>query len=426
MVNVKTLKPVALLLLAAVYALTPAFAAKPKPLPDHWVGTWATAPFALENTGEKATFGLADTTLRQFVHTSLAGPLVRLELSNEFGTEPLIIGAVHIALAGPDATTTGDIALASANALTFSGSPTITIPPGGFAISDSAAITLPAQATLAVSLFLPAQKISRVTFHNAAYATSFLAPGNQVSAHVMSQTRTATSFYFLKAVDVRVPGQNAAIVAFGDSITDGAASTRDANARWPDVLATRLQANPATRSLGVLNLGIGGNRVLRDGTGPNAIARFDRDVLGQSGVRYVIFLEGINDLSHAKDPVKPYDDMEAKDLILTLSQLAERAHAHGIKVFAATLTPYDGYKTASPAGELVRQQYNAWIRSNKGPGPNNVLAGFIDFDKATLDPAHPDSPALAPAFDSGDHLHPKDAGYKAMGDSIDLNLFQQK
>ena len=210
-------------------------------------------------------------------------------------------------------------------------------------------------------------------------------------------------------------GKAASIVAFGDSITDGALSTRDANARWPDDLARRLQANKKTANLGILNQGIGGNRILHDVTGPNALARFDRDVLAQAGVKYLIILESINDIGHAQDPVKPYDVVTAEDLIVGLRQLATRAHTHGIKVYGATLTPYVGAKYASPAGEAMRQAVNKWIRTT------NQLDGFIDFDKATQDPPTPT--VFSPAADSGDHLHPADAGYKIMADSIDLSLF---
>jgi lysophospholipase L1-like esterase len=207
-------------------------------------------------------------------------------------------------------------------------------------------------------------------------------------------------------------------VAFGDSITDGAHSTRDANDRWPDVLAQRLHANKKTAQLAVLNEGIGGNRVLHDNTGPSALARFDRDVLAQAGVKYLILLESINDIGHAEDPVRPYDVITADDLIAGLTQLAIRAHTHGIKVYGATLTPYVGAKYASPAGEKMREAVNQWIRTT------NQLDGFIDFDKATSDPANPQ--VFSEAAGSIDNLHPGDSGYKLMGNAIDLKLFTGK
>ena len=403
-------------LVAACLSASPlavAAAPKPAPQPDHWVGTWATAD--VDRANANAAFGAADTTLRQIVHLSLGGSLVRIELSNEFGTDPLTIGAAHIALAAGK----GDIALTSANSLTFGGHATVVIPPGAKVVSDPAALTLPAFADLTISLFLPAQKMAHLSVHNSAYATNYMAPGNVVGAKSLPTegTRTATSWFFLKAVDVMSAAGNASIAAFGDSITDGTASTPDTNQRWPDFLARRLQADKKTAGLGVLNLGIGGNRVLHDGTGPSALARFDRDVLGQSGVRYLIILESINDIGHAADPAKPYDIVTADDLIAGITQLVERAHMHGIKVFGATLTPYSGAKYMSPAGELMRQAVNRYIRTDK------MFDGVIDFDLATQDKANP--AAFNPADDHGDHLHPNDAGLKAMGDAVNLKLFTE-
>jgi len=241
--------------------------------------------------------------------------------------------------------------------------------------------------------------------------------GNASAAPTADNSSPITSWCFVKGIDVSTNAADhaAAIVTFGDSITDGAQSTYDMNRRWPDVLAARLQADKKTAHLSVLNQGIGGNRVLHDGYGPSALARFDRDVIAQSGAKYLIILEGINDIGHLKNPHEPGDIITADDLIFGLSQLVTRAHQHGIKVFGATLTPYlpTGYST--PQGEQVRVAYNQWIRTS------GVFDGVIDFDKITQDPAHPDQ--LLPDYDSGDHLHPKDAGYKAMGDAIDLSQF---
>jgi lysophospholipase L1-like esterase len=377
--------------------------------PDHWVGTWATSPVALPNPDAK--FGASDTTYREIVHVSLGGSRIRIILSNEFGLDPLTIGSANVALR----TTGSEIDLPSASALTFSGRPSITIPPGALAISDPVNLKLPAFADLAVSLFVPSQAMHQVTHHSFADQTGYTALGDVVSAKSLDAPAEITSWPFLKGIDVTADDKSAAIVTFGDSITDGAHSTRDANSRWPDLLARRLQANKKTANLGVLNEGIGGNRILHDVTGPSALARFDRDVLAQSGVKYLIILESINDIGHAQDPVKPYDVVTADDLIAGLSPLATRAHTHGIKVYGATLTPYIGAKYASPAGEAMRQAVNKWIRTT------NQLDGFIDFDKATQDPANP--AVFSATADSGDHLHPGDAGYKSMADFIDLNLF---
>jgi lysophospholipase L1-like esterase len=444
-----------LLLFAFTAFATTGHAAPP---PDHWVGTWATAPFAANN-GRPATapasvalspsplpsttpaatpaaptagpapaptpartpfrppafvYGTADTTLREIVHISIGGPQVRVVFTNEFGAEPLTIGAAHVAISQGGST----INLVSAAGLTFGGHTSVIIPPGALVVSDPATVKVPAASDLAISLFLPAQTITHLSQHGSADQTSYTAPGNVVGAQILDGPAEIRSWPFVKGVDVKVPAQDAAIVAFGDSITDGAYAALNANARWPDELARRLLADKRTAGLGVLNEGIGGNRILHDTTGPSALARFDRDVIAQSGVKYVIILEAINDIGHAYTAVRPYDVVSADDLIAGYVQMAERAHSHGIKVYIATLTPYVGAGYSSPAGEQVRQALNQWIRTT------NQIDGFIDFDKATQDPANP--AMYLPAFDHGDHLHPSDPGYKAMGDAIDLKLFQSK
>lgn len=406
-------------LLAVAVAAPVAHAAN---APDHWVGTWATADIERPNT--KDPIGAADTTLRQIVHVSLGGSSVRIELSNQFGTEPLLINAVQIALAANPAGAKGEIALPSSNAVTFGGRPTITIPPGAHVVSDPAALNLPAMSDLAISIFLPAQTITHLTGHGSAYQTNYLAPGNVVKDQSLpteeAGTKTIASWLFLKAVDVKADARAAAVVAFGDSITDGTYSSINENKRWPDFLARRLHANKKTANLGVLNVGIGGNRILHDGTGPSALARFDDDVLSQSGVKYLIILESINDIGHAYDPKKPYDVVSTADLIQGITQMADRAHDHGIKVFGATLTPYLGAGYASPEGEVVRKAINQWIRTT------TVLDGFIDFEAATIDKATGAFDTRFNAPPHPDHLHPNDAGMEAMAGAIDLKLFTQK
>ena len=379
--------------------------------PDHWVGTWATAPMA-EDMHEDRVF--PDTTYREIVHVSMGGPAVRVILTNEFGLSPLTVGAANVALSAGGS----EINTAASAPLTFNGRPFIVIPAGALVVSDPVTLKLPPTSNLAVSIFIPAQPIQEISAHGFADQTNYTAPGNVVSAKSLDAAEKIYSWPFLKGVDVKADDKAAAIVAFGDSITDGAHSTRDANARWPDVLAARLQADKKTADLGVLNEGIGGNRVLHDDTGPSALARFDRDVLAQAGVKYLIIMESINDIGHAQDLRHSYDVVTADDLIAGLSQLATRAHTHGIKVFGATLTPYVGAGYYSPKGEAMREAVNQWIRTT------NQLDGVIDFDKVTSDPAHPK--VFLPADDSGDQLHPNDTGYKAMGDSIDLKIFNNK
>jgi lysophospholipase L1-like esterase len=446
-----------LIFLLAFTTITATSHAAP-PSPDHWVGTWATAPMAANN-GRAATltaappivappsnstaptppstqtptpapapappvaspsgrppayiYGTEDITLREIVHVSIGGPQVCVVFTNEFGTDPLTIAAAHIGVSQGGSTI--NLVSASSAGLTFGGRASVSLPPGALIVSDPVAINLPAESDLAVSFFLPAQPIHQLSQHGGADQTSYRAPGNVVGAKTLDSPAEFRSWIFLKGVDVIAPARGSAVVAFGDSITDGAYAAVDQNARWPDELARRLVANPKTANIGVLNEGIGGNRILHDNAGPSALARFDRDVIAQAGAKFVIILEAINDIGHAYDTKRPFDVVSADDLITGYKQMSERAHMHGIKVYFATLTPYTGAGYMSPAGEEVRQALNKWIRTT------HEIDGFIDFDKATQDPANPG--AFLPAYDHGDHLHPSDPGYKAMGDAIDLNMF---
>jgi lysophospholipase L1-like esterase len=356
---------------------------------------------------------LANSTYRNIVHISLGGDALRVQLTNEFGTTPLTIGAAHIALSAGS----GKIQPGTDHPLTFGGRPTVLIPAGGFVLSDPLPMQAAPMADLVVSVFLPDQPAVAPTCHDLGTSTNYLAPGDATAAAELSDPRPTKSWCFLKGIDVRVADPRAAaVVAFGDSITDGYGSTIDANRRWPDYLAQRLHAGKNTASIGVLNEGISGNRLLYDRAGPNAIARFDRDVLAQSGVKYLIILEAINDIGRIPKTGDPESTVTAPDLIFAYQQLIARAHQHGIKVYGATLTPYVGANYASQAGEEVRQAVNQWIRTS------GAFDAVIDFDKATQDPKNP--AMFLPEDDHGDHLHPSDAGYKAMADSIDLKLFQ--
>jgi lysophospholipase L1-like esterase len=379
---------------------------------DRWIGTWATAPLGEANKADGP--GSADMTLREIVHVSRGGDRVRVEFTNEFGTDPLTIGAAHAALSAGGS----EIKLASANALTFGGKSSITIPPGAMVVSDPADLKLPALSDLAISIFIPTQPLARVTQHTFADQTNYMTPGNFVGEKTLSAPEKFAQWKFVKGVDVLGAANDGAIVTLGDSITDGAYATENGNARWPDVLARRLQADKKLNGLGVLNQGIGGNRVLHEGYGPSALARFDRDVLAQAGVKYLVIMEGINDIGNGTKLKAPYDPVTADDMISGLAQLVERAHLHGIKVIGATLTPYVGAGYQSDAGEKIRVAVNDWIRSNKS------LDGLIDFDMVTRDPANPSM--FLPMMDHGDHLHPGDAGYKAMGEAVDLKLFGGK
>jgi lysophospholipase L1-like esterase len=404
-------------LLAATLALAAGpILAQTLPAQPHWVATWGTAPVADVNIHHAFTM---PTTLRQIVHVSLGGSTLRVVLTNELGVSSLNIDEAAVALPVPSPNPDGAIQPGSSVPLTFNGHPAITIPPGTIALSDPIPFTLEPLSDLAISLSIAGQEIPTLTEHGLSLETNYVASGDQVSATTLTNAATTDHWDFLKGVEVEAPrspgNQAATVVAFGDSITDGWHSTSGSNNTWPDLLADRFQANSTTRNLAVINEGIGGNRVLHDGWGPNALSRFDSDVLAPSGVKYVIILESINDIGHAADPVKPYDIVSADDLITGISQLAARAHAHGIKVIGATLTPYMGAGYSSPAGDKVREAVNQWIRTT------HQLDGVVDFDKAARDPSNPS--VFAPAADSGDHLHPGDAGFHAMTNAIDLSLF---
>ena len=389
---------------------------------EHWVGTWATAvvgrpqnplPPAVTTAPPAAAFmHFNNQTLREIVRVSIGGPRVRVVLSNAFGTAPLTIGGVHVALRDKDST----IVPASDRALTFSGRATIAIPAGSVLFSDSVNLVVPPMADLAIDVYLPGNTsvASPLTMHNAALQTSYVSEtGNHGGKATFPIVATTQSGFLLSRVEVTAPASIGAIVAFGDSITDGTRSTPDMNNRWPNLLARRLLAQPTP--MAVLNAGIAGNRVLSEGAfgaGINALARFDRDVLEQTGVTHVIVLEGINDIGNARENPTP----TAEDVIAGHRQLIERAHTRGLKIYGATLTPFEGAAYFTQVGEAKRQAVNEWIRTG------NAYDGVIDFDAVTRDPSHP--ARFLPQYDAGDHLHPSDAGYQAMAAAIDLELFR--
>ncbi len=383
--------------------------------PMHWVGTWAAAPVPIDNS--KGPLGTLDYTLRENIHTSLPGKTIRIVVSNEMGTTPLSIGGASLALSAADPAIP-----AHPKAITFAGKSSTIVPAGAKLFSDAVDLDLPAGANLAISLFIPRQPIPTLTMHAYANQPNFMAPGDQISSSSLTQPIESDSWLFLTAVEVQASTRAASVVTLGDSITDGAVSTRGANRRWPDDLARRLQSDPKTASLGVLNEGIGGNRILHSdigsNAGPGALSRFDRDVLSQAGVKYLIILEGINDIGVGTAPTNPHDTVSPQQLIDGFTQLIDRAHTHGIKVYLGTIMPDKGlglYYT--DAGEAERQAVNLWIRSQK------LSDAVIDFDKAVRDPDDPQR--LLPAFDGGDHIHPSDAGHKAMADAIDAAIFHR-
>jgi len=347
-------------------------------------------------------------------HTSIGGRRVRIKLSNAFGATPLVIGAAHIAMRDKESA----IVPASDRTLLFGGRPTCWIPPGSTEISDAVDLDVPAASDLAVSIYIP-ENVTADTVHAVGLHTTYVSKeGNTTAAPLIADATISQSYYWLTNIDVVAPPNAAAIVTFGDSITDGATSTPDTDRSWPSILARRLAASGGA-NIAVLNEGIAGNRLLRDQVGVSALARFDRDVLAQPGVKWLTILEGINDIgrsSQADTPVR--DAVGADDVIAALKQLIERAHEHGIKVIGATLTPYEGAAYYTEGGEEIRARVNQWIRAG------GAFDAVVDFDAVTRDPEHPKQ--IRPSFNDSDHLHPNDAGYQAMAEAIDLTLFGLK
>jgi lysophospholipase L1-like esterase len=384
-----------------------------------WVGSWAAAQMIPEPNNAVPADNLRGATLRQIVHLSAGGSMLRLRISNAFGTGPLRLVAVHVA--HPQSAASSRIDPNSDRAVTFGERADVLIPAGAEYSSDPVKYAVAPLSDLAVTMQIDGSP-EQQTGHPGSRATSYLATGAPVSAPELPAAQSIDHWYFLSGVDVGVESAAAAVVALGDSITDGHGATTNGNDRWPDVLAARLQRNAASRQVSVLNAGIGGNRLLADGTGPNALARFDRDVLAQAGVSYLIVLEGINDigtLTRTKVASEAQHDELVRQLIEAYRQITLRAHAHGIRVIGATILPFTGsdYYHPSPANETDRTLVNAWIRA---PGHFDAV---LDFDKVAADPAHPDH--LRADYDIGDHLHPSPAGYRAMADAIPLELFQK-
>lgn len=408
------------------------FAAPNKPAlhsNEHWVTTWATAqslsaepvigggpgrsgrgPNRAPSPTGNIPQNFKDQTVRMVVRTSIGGRRVRVQLSNALGGAALAVGAAHLALRQQDAA----IVPGSDRVLTFGGSASFRVPPGALAVSDPVDLDVPKLSDLAVSLYLP-EDTGPPTIHALGLHTAYLANGNAAGDAALKPSATTTAYFWLSSVDVLAPSNAGVIVAFGDSITDGFATTVNKDQAWPALLAKRLAANQSTATLGVVNLGISGNRVLRDGAGTNALARFDRDVLSRAGVRWMTVLEGINDITYSAIPIMANQAVTAEDLIWGYRQIIERAHLHGIQVLGATIMPVGGVATYTEKGEAVRQAVNRWIRTS------GAFDAVVDFDALVSDPADPTK--LRPEFDSGDHVHPNDRGNQAMANAFDPSTF---
>ena len=397
----------------------------------HWVSTWGAAQQLAAETlpawvvppprepNEPAPPPLLppypssfrDETVRMVVRTSVGGERLRLTLSNALGRSEVYIGAVHVALRERGSAIVTD----TDRAVTFGGKASFAVQPGTLVVSDPVELALPPLTELAVSLYLP-NATPGVTTHEFALNTTYVVAGNAVGTPSLANARTNLTYFWLTGVEVLASADVGAIVILGDSITDGVTTTPDTHRAWPSLLAQKLQANRATRRWAVVNAGISGNRVRRDVIGSSALGRFDRDVLARAGVQWLVLFEGINDVTWSSLPAVPEtQSATADEVIETLEQIVDRAHARGIRVMGGTLMPMGGLWLHNTETEAMRQAVNGWIRAN------GKLDAVADFDAATRDPRAPER--LLPKFDSGDHIHPNDAGNAAMADAIDAAIF---
>lgn len=399
---------------------------------DHWVATWATSeqmavtppdrPVLPPNIkmpdfrhmkgvhGPPAIPTITNNqTVRMIVHTSIPGQRIRIELSNAFGKSVVAIGDAHVALRSSGSSIDSN----SDRQLTFSGRKSVDIQPGAVIVSDPVDLDLKAMSDLAISLYITKAE-GQPTNHTPGLHTAYVSTGDTTASATMPSPTTNTSYVWLRSVDVVAPAPSFAISCLGDSITDGFRTTVDANTAWPTLLAKRFSERQQGPRIAVLNAGISGNQVLRDGAGVSALARFDRDVATEPGVRWVVLLEAINDINiHGQ--ITGAGAVTAEDLIAGYKQLIARAHMDHMKIMGATLTPDEGVWLAGPVGEATRQKVNQWIRNS------GAFDAVVDFDAVIRDPADPKR--MRAEFDSGDHIHPNDAGNAAMANAFDLNAF---
>jgi lysophospholipase L1-like esterase len=393
----------------------------------HWVNTWTSMPQLTEPgnmppapfTGDGVV--LADSTLRQTIHLSVGGRKVRLRFSNSFGGTPLPITKAVVALPAGGQAGVSAVEAGTSRQLTFSGRSSITVPTGAQVVSDPVSFDVQPQSNLTVTMYLKqGQASTSITSHPGSRTTSYLIKGDQATATDLPRAARTDHWYFLSGAEVWSPGSTAAVAVVGDSLTDGRGSTTNGNDRWPDLLLQRLQVRRDTDDVAVLNQAAGGNRVLNDGLGPNALGRIDRDVLAQSGVDWLILFEGVNDIGTA-DATPAAQRAAADDLITAYDQIITRSHAQGIRVFGATLLPFGGntgYDDPNGYREGARQRVNQWVRAS------GRFDGVVDFDRVARDPANRRN--LLPAYDVGDHLHLNPTGYRALADAVPARWFRQR
>ncbi|MDT0676344.1 SGNH/GDSL hydrolase family protein [Autumnicola musiva] len=376
---------------------------------EKWVGTWSTAPQLVEPRNMPPEPGLSNNTLRQIVRVSIGGDSLRIRFSNEFSSTPTTMQEVQIA-----ASKGGDsIDLSTIKNLKFSGKNQVIIQPGEAITSDPVAFDLEEREDLAITIHF-GEVPEDLTGHPGSRTTSYIVQGDKTSASNFSEATKTDHWYSINGIDVKAPNSAAAVAIIGNSITDGRGSGTNKQNRWPDILSERLLENEATKNIGVLNQGIGGNAVLKGGLGPTALDRFDRDILNQKGVRWAIVMEGVNDLGATKDSAAAFQ--VAKNLIAAYNTMIEKAHARNIKIYGGTITPIKESFYYKDFREAARDSVNEWIRTS------GKFDAVIDFDKAIRNPE--DTLIMLPEAQSGDYLHPNELGYEMMAKAINLSLFE--
>lgn len=373
---------------------------------SHWVGTWGCAPQLTEPVNLPPAPGLSGNTLRQIVRVTIGGKQLRVRFANLFGDGPLTMNSVHLAASAGG----GAVQPGTGKGVLFHGAASVTIPPGETVVSDTVDYDLAPAADVAITIYFGVTP-GAVTGHPGSRSTSYLQAGNTIDVASMGQAAKVVHWYVITGIDVLRTDNAGVVVVLGDSITDGRGSTPDGNDRWTDDLARRLQSNKSTAAISVLNEGLGGNAVLAGGLGPPAVTRFDRDLFGQSTARWLIVLEGVNDIGVSKSPTV------AADLIAAFGRFIDKARDHNIRVYGVPILPFGRSMYFSPAHEAARETVNEWIRSV------GRFDAVIDMDAAVRDPGEPAN--LAAAYDSGDHLHLNPAGYEKMAEVIDLSLFER-
>lgn len=391
----------------------------------HWVGVWAAAPQLTEQSNmppapfTNGNLVFADSTVRQSIHVTVGGRFIRLRFSNAYGGADLPITNISVARPAGGAAGVSAIDPATTQTVTFDGRTAIDIPVGAQMVSDPLNFPVATNSNLTVTIYMSAgQASSSITSHPGSRTNTYMVNGNHLNDADLPGAASVAHWYFISGLEALEPGNTAAIDVVGDSLTDGRGSTTNGDDKWTDQLFNRLQSNPSTRSLTVLNQGLGGNRILNDGLGPNVLARFDRDVLAQSGVKWLIVWEGVNDIGTA--PATAADQKQvAADIIAAFQQIITRAHAAGIRVYGATITPFGGNDPYDDPGGFraaARQAVNTWIRTS------HQFDAVLDFDAAVRDPANPGQ--INPIYDVGDHLHMTPAGYGAIAATVPFGLFR--